>query len=187
MDFRDHRTSTPATSEGRFQARVEDWRFAYGEHPGMDAPPRTRFLGDAFHALHWLGHNVVVHPFLGVTVAAKWVAIDKLAGLPHPVAAHALRTVAEDLSRLALDLHDLSSKHLNRLFHYPRSPVPSGNTSRAKAWLVHNVLAHVAIGLLPCEATFAWHDETARDMGIRGWVLCPATSAAPTAIGARAR
>lgn len=31
-------------------------------------------------------------------------------------------------------------------------------------WLLHNTIAHTAIGLSPCRATFDFHDYTARKM-----------------------
>lgn len=37
-------------------------------------------------------------------------------------------------------------------------------------WVVHNLVAHPAIALVPCATTFRWHDETARRMRVRGWV-----------------
>jgi hypothetical protein len=41
--------------------------------------------------------------------------------------------------------------------------------SRRK-WVFHNVAAHLAIGLVPCRATFAWHDRSADDMNEPHWV-----------------
>jgi hypothetical protein len=105
------------------------------------------------HAL-WLLHNCVAHPLLAVR------------GRHVPL--------------LAVELHELTSQWLNHedaTFFKVSSPwihrsleptVPK--VERTGMWTVHNVLAHMAIGLLPCKRTFSWHDRSARAMNVPGWV-----------------
>ncbi len=123
---------------------------------GAEARYRARiplFEGDGLpnprlrHYTHWLIHNCVVHPLLG--------AIPNI--------------------RMA-ELHQLSSNWLNRKRVFAdfgkierRGPpkIPEGNRGW---WLLHNVAAHIAIGLCPTRPTFAFHDWTAEKMGVPGWV-----------------
>lgn len=102
--------------------------------------PRVR------HFFFWMVHNVVVHPMLGLVVNDKTTA-----------------------------LHDLSSQWLNkanrtslvgRQLLFTEVPV----VQKRGFWLLHNVLAHVLIGFLPCKLTFAFHDWTAKKMSVPGWV-----------------
>ncbi len=80
-------------------------------------------------------------------------------------------------SRAAVELHELTSQWLNG-----KGAVGSGDIkhrvlttelpkidSRA-AWILHNLVAHVAIGLVPTEATFRFHDWSAEYMAVPGWV-----------------
>jgi len=87
----------------------------------------------------WLLHNLVAHPLLALAV-----------------------------NRGSLVLHDWSSQRLHRNTY---EPVPSAAPviERRFWWVVHNLFAHAAIGLVPCAATFRWHDATARRMQVAGW------------------
>lgn len=102
--------------------------------------PRTRHFG------YWLLHNVFVHPLLGLFPNEKTVHLHELASawLNH-----------EDDSFL------LARRML-------RTPVPK--VTKRGMWVLHNVLAHAAIGVLPCKATFELHDWTARLMDVPEWV-----------------
>jgi hypothetical protein len=57
---------------------------------------------------------------------------------------------------------------LNRRRTFVRSPVP--DVELRVAWIKHNVVAHVAIGLFPTPRAFRWHDRTAREMNVRDWI-----------------
>jgi hypothetical protein len=87
----------------------------------------------------WLLHNLVAHPLLGLAVNHRSVA-----------------------------LHDWTSRRLHRQTYAP-APSPSPVVERRFWWVVHNLFAHAAIGLVPCEATFRWHDASARRMQVPGW------------------
>ena len=101
------------------------------------------------HAL-WLLHNCVAHPVLALSPSVP-----------------------------AIEFHELTSAWLN---HVAPLTGPSGSLfmrtvkvrkpeiEKPVRWAVHNLLSHVAIGLLPCEATFKLHDVTASWMAVKGWV-----------------
>jgi hypothetical protein len=100
------------------------------------------------HAL-WMLHNLVAHPVLGV--------------LP---------------TEPAIEFHELTSMWLNHVappvvgertfFRNIRGSKPV--IERPALWALHNLVGHVAIGLLPCKATFKLHDWTAKLMRVPGWV-----------------
>ena len=92
------------------------------------------------HARWWLLHNCVAHPLLGL--------------FPN---------------QRAVSYHDWTSMKLNQ-WAYPKDPSPLPLIDNRVAWLRHNVLAHIAIGLYPCLWTFHYHDVTALDMNVKGWV-----------------
>jgi hypothetical protein len=94
----------------------------------------------ARHHAQWLLHNVVVHPLVGV--------------FPGSV---------------TTKLHDLSSAWLNKGAGRASTPPVVRNHLR-REWLYHNVVAHILIGLVPCEETFKLHDRTAKEMRVPGWV-----------------
>lgn len=92
------------------------------------------------HYLFWVLHNLVAHPILGL--------------IPNQV---------------TVDFHEVTSKWLNHEEErFLDTPVPV--IRDRLGWLYHNIVAHVAIGLLPCETTFDIHDTSAKDMNVEGWV-----------------
>jgi hypothetical protein len=94
-----------------------------------------------FHAW-WLLHNLVAHALLAVTPTRRVVAF-----------------------------HDWTSRKLwpdDDAPEYPASPLPQ--IDRRLLWILHNLGAHAAIGLLPCALTFRWHDDTAGRMDVPDWV-----------------
>ena len=103
-------------------------------------------LENAFldHQWWWFVHNCIAHPIIGL--------------FPY---------------KQTVEFHDFTSKKLNQ--HDPRfkrksqSPVPVIKNSRLK-WLEHNICAHLAIGLFPHPRTFWYHDKTAQEMNVPGWV-----------------
>ncbi len=101
----------------------------------------TRFLPGARHHAWWLLHNVVSHPLLGISTG-----------------------------NFALWLHDWTSQHLNRRGILLRSEPPVIPAGRRRAWVWHNVVGHLAIGLLPVRSSFEFHDRTARAMNVEDWV-----------------
>lgn len=117
------------TSEGRYYHRLQSFH-----HDGRPYPW-------ARHTAHWLLHNVVVHPLVGL--------------LP---------------GKVTTKLHDLSSEWLNKDELIRVSNVPVIRDDHRKDWLFHNIVAHALIGLVPCEETFKLHDRTAREMRVKGWV-----------------
>jgi hypothetical protein len=124
----------------------------YSERLGLfvddgDPLPRTR------HHVLWLLHNCVAHPLLAL-------------GATQP----------------AVEFHELTSQWLNaklpsgvdartqqRTVHRVL-PVKMPTVEKSFAWVLHNVVAHTAIGLVPCKATFAFHDWSAKKMNVPGWV-----------------
>jgi len=108
------------------------------------------------HAL-WMLHNCVAHPLLAVT--------------------------GRRVSSLAVEFHELTSLWLNHLGPRRWRSPPSGpdtyrhqtefrmpEVRKAGFWMLHNVIAHAAIGLVPCKTTFDAHDWTARLIDVPGWV-----------------
>jgi hypothetical protein len=89
----------------------------------------------------WLLHNVVTHPLLGIVPWGGFILF-----------------------------HDWTSMHLN---HHPAirpSTPPVIPPGRRWAWTWHNVVGHLAIGLLPVGPVFAFHDRTADAMMVEDWV-----------------
>lgn len=92
------------------------------------------------HHALWLLHNCVAHPVLAI-----WP------------------------TRGAVEFHQLTSNWLNHrpeAIGLPQLP----EVRKRRAWVVHNLVAHLLIGLIPCRHTFQWHDQTAREMEVPGWV-----------------
>jgi len=89
--------------------------------------------------------------------------------LLHNLVAHPLLAVAP--TRRLVDFHDWTSRKL-----WPADDAPSSTASPVPRihhrlrWVLHNLGAHVAIGLLPCALTFRWHDDTAGRMDVPDWV-----------------
>ena len=92
------------------------------------------------HHALWVLHNVVAHPLLGLSP-----------------------------NRYSADLHELTSQWLSHRDVDLLGEVAPEPT-RPWAWRFHNVVAHVAIGLLPCAPTFLLHDVSAAWMDQPGWV-----------------
>lgn len=98
------------------------------------------------HHLWWLLHNCVAHPALGLVPCQKTV-----------------------------DFHDWTSDKLNHHAPYwDKTPTPSKSPlpviPNRWRWIEHNVIAHMGIGLVPCTKTFWYHDVTALDQNVKGWV-----------------
>jgi hypothetical protein len=106
------------------------------------ASRQVRFVKEPklYHTALWVLHNCVAHPLLGI--------------LP---------------CRETVDIHKLTSMWLNKEKALFRSGVVPVIPNR-KAWVVHNVVAHTLIGVAPCKTTFEYHDRTAREMAVPGWI-----------------
>lgn len=136
----------PATEGRRAMGAAARYAERIGKFEEDGRPlPRLRH-----HAL-WMLHNCVAHPLLAAT--------------------------GRNVPTLAIKFHELTSLWLNHVGAVVRpsgrrrvtsSPVPK--VKKTGFWLLHNIVAHAAIGLLPCKATFDLHDWTARAMNVPGWV-----------------
>lgn len=124
------------------QARYENRKRMF-EADGLPLP-RAR------HTALWLLHNCVAHPLL---------------------------VLGDQPSEKACEFHELTSQWLNHTETMPYHKrtlrdliynVPKVENRRA--WVLHNALSHLAIGLVPCKATFDLHDRTAEEMKVPGWV-----------------
>jgi hypothetical protein len=94
------------------------------------------------HHSFWLLHNCVAHPVLAV--------------LPFT---------------FALKFHELTSAWLNHVEPFHRDLGRYRPAIRRPAlWALHNLGAHVAIGLWPSQTTFRFHDWSAKAMAVPGWV-----------------
>jgi hypothetical protein len=104
------------------------------------------------HHLWWLIHNCVAHPFVGL--------------LPYGY---------------AVRFHDYSSDRLNlpksfdpkkRVFIRlsAHSPIPVIPWRRRLAWVYHHTIVHILIGLWPSPTMFNAHDQSAKTLGVKGWV-----------------
>jgi hypothetical protein len=90
----------------------------------------------------WLLHNAIAHPLLAIpNVVGLWA-------------------------------HDYTSHKLNLRYQrdggFQRSTPPV--VARWGWWILHNVLAHILIGIAPCAVTFAFHDYSAAQMQVEDWV-----------------
>lgn len=92
----------------------------------------------------WLFHNCIVHPAIGLFPSDETVDLHEWAS-----------------EKLDTDFRKKRNKRIKREA-IPKIP-------NKLAWIKHNVLAHMAIGLAPCSLTFFWHDKTAEEMGVEGW------------------
>lgn len=110
-----------------------------------DGDPLPRLRHHAF----WLLHNCVAHPVLGLT--AKDPAIEF-----HELTSAWLNHVAPAVQRGPV---------MYRQFKATRPEIKN-----PLLWVLHNCVAHVAIGFVPSKATFAFHDWTAELMQVDGWV-----------------
>ncbi len=97
--------------------------------------------GYAEYQLWWLFHNCISHPILGILPCKQTVKLHQWA---------------------SLKLNNLPTDRMKE------ADVPV--IKNYKAWFKHNVLAHLAIGLAPCMKTFYYHDITAKEMNVDGWV-----------------
>lgn len=143
--------AAPPASETRYHKRIQNWVGTFGER------------GRLAHRLHWLLHNNVVHPLIGLAAIAD-AAIDAVA--KQPLAYPSLSAYAEDI-------HHVSSHWLNQpeQLPVPKAPnLPPIPDDKLGAWVRHNLLVHPLIGLLPCTETFAWHDRSAEAVGVKGRV-----------------
>ena len=131
-------------SEGRYEARKRLF-----EDDGLPHPHLR-------HWALWVLHNAVVHPLLGLRTS------------------HATLQFHELTSQLLNHRHPgTHGTRANRIWHttvtyrWPRvDPSPKARF----LWAFHNIVAHTAIGLVPCGSTFALHDLTAELMDVQGWV-----------------
>jgi len=134
------------TSAGRYDERRAAWEEFYG---------RT---GVYLHLFHWLLHNGLVHPLLGLAELARVLTQDH-----YP------------FTQLAVDLHDLSSWWLNNPGHWTPESEPyhmerAPQIPKLLSWLIHNNLVHPMIAFAPCQTTFELHDLSAKEMGVEHWV-----------------
>lgn len=96
------------------------------------------------HHLWWVLHNCVAHPVLGLAPCKE-----------------------------TIEFHDWASKKLNQHVQFWQknqeniSSIPV--IKNRAAWIKHNILAHIGIGLFPCLKTFHYHDLTALEMDVDGW------------------
>ncbi len=96
------------------------------------------------HHVAWLAHNLVAHPLLAIAP-----------------------------NRATAELHELTSQWLNNPWQSGRVRIierTAPEINNRATWVLHNLVAHVAIGTVPCKATFAFHDWTAKIMKVPGWV-----------------
>jgi hypothetical protein len=100
-----------------------------------------RFLPGVRHHAWWLLHNCSAHPVLAVS-PTNW----------------------------AVWFHDWTSQHLNQRRRFIPSSLPEIPEGRLHAWVFHNAVCHVAIGLVPIGPVFRFHDRTAETMGVEDWL-----------------
>lgn len=102
---------------------------------------KHRVLPGVRHHAWWLLHNCLSHPVLAVKPSPR-----------------------------AVWFHDWTSQHLNQRKKIIPSSLPDIPEGRRPAWLFHNLVCHLAIGLMPFDPVFRFHDETAESMGVEDWV-----------------
>lgn len=151
MHFRDTKPgpseySIYAGAEARYNARIHLFR--------------TRLE----HDLHWKLHNCIVHPMLG---------LKQLTGLSALISSGGIKLFNPSFTK-EVQAHQVSSawlmnKTAKEADHDVENPVIY--TARQGAWwVVHNCLAHPAIGFFPKSWAFKFHDWTAEKMAVTGWV-----------------
>ena len=93
------------------------------------------------HHFWWLLHNLAAHPVLAFTQSSA-----------------------------AIWLHDYTSMKLNNRAEIRPSPPAIIQPESRKAWIIHNLFGHLAIGLFPVEVAFRFHDRGAVAMGVEDWL-----------------
>lgn len=118
------------------------------------------------HYALWLLHNCVSHPLLAIYPGSMAVEF-------HDLTSQWLNGETTRDRHLMEEPHRSEAKrrgmHLPML-HGRWLTVRMPKIQDRKAWVVHNALAHIAIGIFPCTATFSFHDRTADKMKVPGWV-----------------
>lgn len=104
----------------------------------------------ALHHMHWMLHNCIVHPILGVAPNQYSVEMHELSSLW--------------LNHSHAKNNSSKTKPHHRLLQFALPDIKHRGW-----WLFHNTVAHTAIGLLPCDATFKLHDWSANKMNVQGW------------------
>lgn len=126
--------------ERRFKHRVSTFKEIEKSYPRLK------------HRFYWLLHNCVAHPALGIL--PNWKAIE-----------------FHQLTSIWLNSH-LPPRHSKwkAPHNYETILIFTKLDIKDKAkWMLHNCVAHVAIGLFPCRPTFKFHDWSAKYMDVEGW------------------
>lgn len=84
----------------------------------------------------------------------------------HNCVAHPLLGIAP--GRATVWLHDRTAAWLNLGPAPQPSPLPT--IGRRWSWLVHNCVSHPLMGLAPLAWCLSWHEDTAEQMDVPGWV-----------------
>lgn len=94
------------------------------------------------HYKWWFIHNVIAHPLL-------------------------IFIFNKSLTKQVVKLHDYTSDKLS-LGNSINSTYPEPQNKLW--WIIHNLIIHPLIGIVPCKITFSWHDISARKMKTYGWM-----------------
>jgi len=125
----------------RFERKTSEGRYNQRRRKWItDLAGKEKLIKLLNHYMWWIVHNFIAHPFLAFAYKSK----------------------------KAVWLHDWSSKKLNlsNVEFSSEIPVPKN----IKWWVIHNLIIHPMIALIPCKLTFNWHDISAKNMQTTGWV-----------------
>lgn len=147
MDFRVLELDAAEGSLGRYKARIKWFEKDKKAHPKLR------------HRAFWLLHNCVAHPLLGLFPDSYAFAFHSLTSdwLNH-------KTPFDEREVLV----GFEYKRITQESIYLDWDKP--NIKDSRAWRIHNCVAHMLIGLFPHEKTFKYHDKTAVEMDVDGWV-----------------
>ncbi len=104
------------------------------------------------HHLWWLIHNCVAHPMVGLVPKG-----------------YAVRFHDYSSDKLNLPTSSDRKKGVRERFS-AHSPIPVIPWRRRPAWIYHHVVVHSLLGLWPSPTVFAAHDQSAKTLGVEGWV-----------------
>lgn len=146
----------------RYKARIP-WFTYKGRKP----------FGIVCHHFFWVLHNCVAHPLLGISPRRQFLFF-------HELTSHWLNCEGYigDHTAYKKDVNGHIRKDKNGFF-YPEDIFYMSSAhlvwkqpviKNMYTWRVHNCISHMLIGMFPHPIIFSYHDKTAKEMNVEGWV-----------------
>lgn len=135
-------TVSKNTSETRYDNRRKQWV--------SDFKGKKKLVQTLKHYGWWIVHNFIAHPLLAFLYKLE----------------------------ISVKIHDWTSQKLNKINGTMHTSIqstflhncPLPNPQNIWWWIIHNLIIHPLIGIIPCKITFNLHDLSAKNMKTPGWV-----------------